>query len=315
MSGQTAGRLVGLGPKVRAAAVGRPAADRDRQRRYRRPRWAAVPPLKLLLPAMVVTVMLVCALVPGAIAPFDPTDMDTDAILRAPGGMHWLGTDNVGRDVLTLLIYGARESLLMGACAVGLGGLVGGLIGLAAGFAGRAIDMALMRLLDIWMSVPDILLAIVIAAALGASLPNTILAVGLVMIPRYARVMRAQVLALKSRVFVEAARATGVRPISILLRHILPHTLSPMLVMVTLGVANAILIGASLSFIGLGTIDDRPDWGFLLSQGRSYLAVAWWFATFPGLAITALVISVNLLGDALRTRLDPRQQRDRGRPA
>jgi peptide/nickel transport system permease protein len=124
----------------------------------------------------------------------------------------------------------------------------------------------------------------------------------------------AQVMALKNRLFVEAARATGVRPISILLRHILPHTLSPMLVMVTLGVANAILIGASLSFIGLGTIDDRPDWGFLLSQGRSYLAVAWWFATFPGLAITALVISVSLLGDALRARLDPRRQLDRIRP-
>jgi peptide/nickel transport system permease protein len=273
-----------------------------------------MPPPKLLLPTVVVAMMLVCALAPGAVAPFDPTDMDTDAILRAPGTIHWLGTDNFGRDVLSLLIYGARESLLMGACAVGLGGTAGGLIGLAAGFAGRAVDMALMRLLDVWMSVPDILLAIVIAAALGASLPHTILAVGVVMIPRYARVMRAQVLTLKGRLFVEAARATGVRPVSILLRHILPHTLSPMLVMVTLGVANAILIGASLSFIGLGTIDDRPDWGFLLSQGRSYLAVAWWFTTFPGLAITALVISVNLLGDALRTRLDPRQQLDRGRP-
>jgi len=125
--------------------------------------------------------------------------------------------------------------------------------------------------------------------------------------------MRAQVMALKCRLFVEAARATGVHPTSILLRYILPHTLSPMLVMATLGVANAILIGASLSFIGLGTIDDWPDWGFLLSQGRSYLAVAWWFATFPGVAITGLVVSVNLLGDALRNRLDPRQQSARGR--
>jgi peptide/nickel transport system permease protein len=314
MSGQTADRVLGLAPRATSGEASQPAANRT-PRGYRRPCWPAIPPLKLLLPVMVVAVMLVCALAPGVVAPFDPTDMDTDAVLHAPGAMHWLGTDNVGRDVLSLLIYGARESLLMGACAVGLGGLAGSLIGLAAGFAGRTVDMALMRLLDVWMSVPDILLAIVIAAALGASLPNTILAVGLVMIPRYARVMRAQVMALKSRLFVEAARATGVRPISILMRHILPHTLSPMLVMVTLGIANAILIGASLSFIGLGTIDDRPDWGFLLSQGRSYLAVAWWFATFPGLAITALVISVNLLGDALRTRLDPRQHPTRGRPA
>ncbi len=313
MSGKTADRLLGLGREMGLAVAGRPAADRS-ARKQRPSRWPTVPMPKLLVPAIVVTVMLVCALAPGAVAPFDPTDMDTDAILHAPGAIHWLGTDNVGRDVLSLLIYGARESLLMGACAVGLGGAVGGLIGLVAGFAGRTADMVLMRLLDIWMSVPDILLAIVIAAALGASLQNTILAVGLVMIPRYARVMRTQVIALKSRQFVEAARATGVRPISILLRHILPHTFSPMLVMVTLGIANAILIGASLSFIGLGTFDDRPDWGFLLSQGRSYLAVAWWFATFPGLAITLLVISVSLLGDALRARLDPRRQLDRIRP-
>ena len=194
----------------------------------------------------------------------------------------------------------------MGACAVGIGGLLGGIIGLVSGYAGRAIDTALMRLMDIWLSVPDILLAIVIAAALGASLRNTILAVGLVTVPRYARVMRAQVIAIKSRPFVEASRSIGSSHRAILLGHILPHTLSPMLVMATLGVGSAILIGASLSFIGLGVIDDRPDWGFLLSQGRSYLTVAWWFATFPGLAITALVISVNLLGDAMRIRLDPR---------
>jgi peptide/nickel transport system permease protein len=312
MSGRTVDMMVAPG----SALTGQPAADRAGRQRFLWPRRLTPPwPMRLLLPSAVVAAMLLFALAPGAIAPFDPTDMDGDAILSAPNAVHWLGTDNLGRDVLSLLIYGARESLAMGACAVGLGGVAGGLIGLVAGYAGRAVDLALMRLLDIWMSVPDILLAIVIAAALGASLPNTILAVGLVTIPRYARVMRAQVIALKSRLFVEAARATGARPISILLRHILPHTLSPMLVMVTLGVANAILIGASLSFIGLGTIDDRPDWGFLLSQGRSYLEVAWWFATFPGLAITALVISVNLLGDALRTRLDPRQQPDRGAAA
>ncbi|MEJ0020768.1 MAG: ABC transporter permease [Acetobacteraceae bacterium] len=292
----------------RIAGAGLAPFDRPRER------WqvtlAVMPRLSLLLPMLVIALILACAAVPGWLAPFDPVDMDGDAILQAPNAVHWLGTDNLGRDVFSLLIYGARQSMLMGGCAVAIGGVVGGAIGLAAGFAGRSTDVVLMRLLDVWMSVPDILLAIVLAAALGASLPNTIIAVGLVTIPRYARVMRAQVIALKGRLFVEAARATGVHPVAIVLRHILPHTLSPMLVMATLGVASAILIGASLSFIGLGVIDDRPDWGFLLSQGRSYLAVAWWFATFPGLAITALVVSVSLLGDALRNRVDPRLRTD-----
>jgi peptide/nickel transport system permease protein len=260
-----------------------------------------------LLPSAIMLVMLACGLFPEWIAPFDPTDM-TDAILAPPGREHWFGTDHFGRDVLSLVIHGARQSLLMGACAVFVGGLAGGLIGLVSGYAGRAVDLVLMRLLDIWMAVPDILLAIIIAAALGPSLTNTIIAVGLVTVPRYARVMRAQVLAIRSRPFIEASRSIGSSHALIVLRHILPHTVSQMLVMATLGIGSAILIGASLSFIGLGVIDDRPDWGFLLSQGRSYLTVAWWFATFPGLAITALVISANLLDDALRNRLDPHQR-------
>jgi peptide/nickel transport system permease protein len=270
-------------------------------------RLPALPGPAILAPALVVLAMLACAVVPGWIAPFDPTDMDSDAILQAPGAAHLLGTDHFGRDVLTLVIFGARASLLLGGCAVLVGGIGGGAIGLLAGYAGRGVDQLLMRLLDVWMSVPDILLAIVLAAALGPSLAHTILAVGLVTIPRYARVMRAQVLATRSRVFVQASRVIGRSHAGVVLHHVLPHTLSVMLVMVTLGVAQSILIGASLSFIGLGVIDDRPDWGFLLSQGRSYLGAAWWFATFPGLAITALVISVNLLGEALRHRLDPRR--------
>jgi peptide/nickel transport system permease protein len=266
--------------------------------------------MSLLLAGLVILVMIACAIAPYAIAPFDPTDMDSEAILQAPAWPHLLGTDHFGRDVLTLLVYGARQSLLMGACAVAVGGVAGGLIGLVSGYAGRAVDMGMMRLLDIWMSVPDMLLAIIVAAALGASFTHTVLAVGVVTIPRYARVMRAQVIAICNRPFIEASRSIGTSHARILFQHVLPHTISAMLVMITLGVGSAILIGASLSFIGLGVIDDRPDWGFLLSQGRSYLTVAWWFATFPGLAITALVIAVNVLGDALRDRLDPRLRPD-----
>jgi peptide/nickel transport system permease protein len=209
---------------------------------------------------------------------------------------------------LSLLIYGARQSLFIGLTATAIGTLLGGLLGLIAGYAGRTVDMALMRLLDIWMSVPDVLLVIILATALTPSTTNMILTIGIVLVPRYARVMRSQVIAIKGQPYVEASRAIGASHAHLLIRHILPQTLSPMLVMVTLGIAGAVLMVAMLSFIGLGVIDDIPDWGYLLSQGRSYLTVAWWFGTFPGLAITALVISVNLLGEALRHRLDPRSQ-------
>jgi peptide/nickel transport system permease protein len=259
----------------------------------------------VILSAVIVLAMVICALAPALVAPFAPTDMDHEAILQAPNGIHKLGTDHLGRDILSLLIYGARQSLEIGVGAVLIGTLAGGTLGLIAGYMGRAVDMALMRIIDIWMSVPDILLVIIIATALTPSVPHMILTIGIVSAPRYARVMRAQVIALKARPYVEASRALGASHARLLLRHILPHTVSPMLVMVTLGIAVAVLMGASLSFIGLGVIDDNPDWGYLLSQGRSYLTVAWWFGTFPGIAITALVISINLLGDALRQHLDP----------
>lgn len=292
-----------------ALTLNAPVQSQPRPRSWHLPRMRmpAWPRPSILLSLSVILAMLACAVAPDWIAPYSPTEMG-DAILSAPDAVHWFGTDHFGRDVMSLMIHGTRQSLLMGACAVFLGGLIGGLVGLIAGYAGRYVDAVLMRLLDIWMSVPDILLAIIIAASLGASLTNTILAVGLVTVPRYARVMRAQVMTIRGRNFIEAARAAGWSETRVVLRHILPHTLSPVLVMATLGMGSSILIGASLSFIGLGVIDDRPDWGFLLSQGRNYLTVAWWFASLPGLAITLLVIAVNLLGDEVRNRFDPRMR-------
>lgn len=262
----------------------------------------------LSLSVLVVAVLVAWALTPEWIAPFAPTDMDHSAILQAPSAAHRLGTDHLGRDILSLLIYGARQSLFVALSATAIATFLGGLLGLIAGYAGRTVDMALMRVLDIWMSVPDVLLVIILATALTPSTTNMILTVGLVLVPRYARVMRSQVIAIKGQPYVEASRAIGASHTHLLVRHILPQTLSPMLVMVTLGIAGAVLMVAMLSFIGLGVIDDIPDWGYLLSQGRGYLTVAWWFGTFPGLAITALVISVNLLGESLRHRLDPRSQ-------
>jgi peptide/nickel transport system permease protein len=255
---------------------------------------------------LVLAFVLACAIAPSLIAPFLPTDMQSNAILVAPGAAHWFGTDQFGRDVFSLVVYGARQSLLIGVFAVLISCGVGVSIGLTAGYAGGWVDTLLMRFIDVWMAIPAILLAIALSTVLGPSLPNTILAVSVAAIPRYARVLRGQALSVRSRPFIEASRAAGASHFSILRRHILPHCSVQILVMATLGVGGSILVGSGLSFLGLGVNDERPDWGYLLTQGRSYLTVAWWTVTYPGLAITALVVSVNLLGDALRRRFDPR---------
>ncbi len=260
----------------------------------------------MIVAGLIATAALLWALAPGWFAPFAPTDMDPQAILQAPSHTHLLGSDHMGRDVFSLIIYGARQSMMVGVGSAVISLLIGGFIGLVAGYLGGAVDLVTMRLIDIWLSVPSTLLVIIIATALRPNLGNVILTIGLVFAPHVARVMRSLVLSIKSRPFVEASRAIGSSHLSIILRHILPHTLSQVLVTLTLQVAFGMLMGAMMSFIGLGVVQDRPDWGFLLNQGRSYLTTAWWFATFPGLAITLLVISLNTLGEALRRRLDPR---------
>jgi peptide/nickel transport system permease protein len=254
---------------------------------------------------LVLSLVVLCALIPELIAPYPPTDMQIDAVLTPPSAAYWFGTDQFGRDVLSLVIFGARQSLLVGVSAVLVGSGIGVSIGLLAGYFGGWLDMLLMRLIDIWMAVPNILLAIALSTALGPSLSTTILAVSVASIPRYARVLRGRALAIRSQGFVLAARASGASHWAILRGHIFPHCLAPALVLATLGVGGAILMAAGLSFLGLGVNDDRPDWGYLLTQGRGYVSVAWWAVTYPGLALTALVVSVNLLGDALRRRLDP----------
>ncbi len=277
--------------------------------RWPRPRLPARIGLPTALALVVVLLVLACALAPDRIAPYAATDLDHAALLQAPGRAHWLGTDHLGRDVFSLIVHGARHSIAVAVGAVVLGTIGGCLVGLVAGYAGGWIDMVAMRLLDVWLSVPPLLLMMIIAIALSPSLGHVILAIGLVSIPARARIMRAQVIAIARQPHVAAARAMGASPLRIVLHHILPHTLSQVLVMAALGVAGAILMAAMLSFIGIGVIDDRPDWGFVLNQGSSYLTVAWWFATFPGIAITVLVIAVNVLGEDLRRRFDPRAQR------
>jgi peptide/nickel transport system ATP-binding protein len=258
---------------------------------------------------LAIAFVVACAAAPGPIAPYLQTDMRADAILSAPGRGHLFGTDQFGRDVFSLVVYGARPSLLIGVFSVVTGSLIGVSIGLVAGYAGGWLDMGLMRFIDVWMAIPGILLAISVSTALGPSPVTLIIAVGIAAIPRYARVIRGQALAVRGGAFVEAARVAGASHRAILFRHVLPHCAAPIIIMATLGIGGSILVGSGLSFLGLGTNDERPDWGYLLTQGRGYLTVAWWTVTYPGLAITVLVVAVNLVGDALRRRLDPRQVR------
>jgi peptide/nickel transport system permease protein len=262
-----------------------------------------------LLSALVLSFIVVCALLPSWVARFPPSEMRADAILVRPGFQHWFGTDQFGRDVFSLVVYGARQSLSIGLFSVLISSTVGVSLGLLAGYAGGWLDKLLMRMIDVWLAIPSILLAIALSTALGPGLTCTVLAVSAAAIPRYARVLRGQARAIANRPFIEAARAAGASHFSIVRRHVLPHCLVPILVLATLGIGAAILVGSGLSFLGLGVNDERPDWGYLLTQGRGYLTVAWWVVTYPGLAITSLVVSVNLLGDALRRRLDPRSLR------
>jgi peptide/nickel transport system permease protein len=217
-----------------------------------------------------------------------------------------LGTDQVGRDILSRIIYGARVSLIVGVAAVVVSLLVGVSLGLLSGFLGGRVDTAIMTVVDVTLSFPQLLLALAFVAALGPSLVTIIVVLGLTGWERYTRVVRAEVLALREKDFVEAARAIGVGPTRMLVRHLLPNTFSSIIVMSTLQVAQAILQEAALSFLGVGTGSAYPTWGQMIALGRDFVSVAWWLPTFPGLAILLTVLAINLVGDRLRDALDPR---------
>jgi len=260
------------------------------------------------LAGIAIVFLVLCALFPSWIAPYSPTDMNTAAILQAPSAAHLFGTDYFGRDVFSLIVHGTKDSLLIGASSVIVGVLIGAALGSIAGYVGGKLDTVIMRVMDVLLTVPGILLALTIAAALGPGLRNIVLAIAISSVPGYARVMRGQIMAIRGRGYVFASRAIGAKPSFILTKHVLPNSAAPLLVMATLGLGSSILAGAGLSFLGLGVLKEIPDWGALLSQGRGYLTVAWWICTFPGLAITLFVLSINLIGDRWRDAVDPKRK-------
>jgi peptide/nickel transport system permease protein len=289
-------------------AAPRPWADREwvgLLRRLVRRRTA-------LFGMLVVLGVLLAALFAPLVSPFDPLEQDIGQRLREPGWqdaqghLHPLGTDHLGRDILSRIVFGSRIALVVGLAAVAISGLLGMFIGLIAGYFGGRVDDFLMRLADIQLAFPFILLAIAVIGVLGPSLRNIIIVIGVSSWVVYARVVRGEVLSIREREYVQAAIALGSQHWRVLRHHVLPNTFTPWLVVATLDMARVIVIESALSFLGLGVQPPTPTWGGMLADGRVYLSTAWWLATFPGLAILITVLGINLFGDGLRDTLDPR---------
>ena len=256
----------------------------------------------------VVVGFVVLALFAGWIAPQDPIATSWGAIRKAPSAEHWFGTDEIGRDVFSRVVWGTRASMLAGVVSVSISLLLGVPIGLAAGFLGGWIDAAISRVIDAFLACPFLILAIALAAFLGPSLTNAMIAIGISATPIFARLTRGAVIHVKVEDYIEAARALGASPLRQALRHVLPNIAAPLIVQATLAIAAAVIAEASLSFLGLGQQPPAPSWGSMLNTAKNYVDNAPWMAIWPGLAIFLLVLSFNLLGDGLRDALDPRQR-------
>ena len=271
--------------------------------------WRRLKKNKMAMLGLTILVMLaLTAIFADVIADYDTKVIAQDIPnrLQGPSMEHWCGTDEFGRDIFARLVHGSRVSLVVGLISVSISLFIGGALGAIAGYYGGRVDNVIMRIMDIFLAVPSILLAMTIVAALGTSLVNVMLAIGVSGVPGYARIVRASVMSIKDQEFVEASRAIGAKSPTTIFREILPNCLAPIIVQATLSVAGAILSTASLSFIGLGVQPPSPEWGAMLSGGRNYLRDALHLTLFPGLAIVITILALNLLGDGLRDALDPR---------
>ena len=287
---------------------------RDRPRRFRRARPPLLQALEHtlrnpmgLLGALVVSILAVAALTAPWISPFDPIAQHPGSELLRPGGQFPLGTDHLGRDLLSRIIFGSRTSLLVGMVAVGLGAGFGIASGLAAGYLGGWVDAVLMRLFDALLSFPAILLGIGVVSVLGTGPLSVAYALAFATVPTFARLMRARVLTEREREYVVAARCVGARAARIMWLHVLPNAVAPLLIQISLSMGFAVLAESALTFLGLGTQPPQPSWGGMLNESRAYLRTAPWFGIFPGLALALLLLGLNFLSDALRDALDPRR--------
>jgi peptide/nickel transport system permease protein len=288
-------------PQVATASMPRRIASpwTDVRRRFLRSRTGVAG-------AIVLLIVVLAALFASRIAPYSPTRQDFRVERQPPSLQHLMGTDEFGRDVFSRVIWGAQTSLEAGAVAATIALVIGLALGMLAAFYGGGADNVIMRCMDVILAFPYILLAIAVVAILGPGLLNAMIAIAIVYIPHYARVVRGSVLSVRSRDYVEAARALGASDRRVMLQHVLPNTMAPVIVTMTLIIGSAIIDTAGLSFLGLGTQPPTPDWGNMLSAGRSYVIDSPWIATFPGLAILVTVLAFNLMGDALRDAFDPR---------
>jgi ABC-type dipeptide/oligopeptide/nickel transport system permease subunit len=284
--------------RARAAAPARSRAHMLLRRMRRHP--------GVLLGGGLLLVIVAATLFAQALAPYDPLAIDPENLSGQPSTKHPLGTDSLGRDLLSRVLYGGRISLLLGLISVGISLLAGVTLGMAAGFFGGRTDEIIGRFIDVLLAFPGLLLAMLTIFALGVGLTNAMIAVGISGIPLFQRATRAEVLSAKQNLYVEAARAIGASEGVILWRHLLPNIIAPNVIVATLRVGTAIIFGASLSFLGLGAQAPTPEWGLMLAQGRTFLNVAWWLSFAPGLAIFLVVMATNLFGDGLRDVLDPR---------
>jgi peptide/nickel transport system permease protein len=264
-------------------------------------------PLAVVLALAFLAFLALSTIVPQWIATSDPLAVTTH-VLAGPSAAHPLGTDENGRDVFSRIVYGARESLMLGFGAIALSVLGGSILGILAGLGNRFVETVVMRFIDIGLAFPEMLLALVVIAISGAGTVNALIAIGVAGIPSFARLVRAQTLGIRKAAYVDAARALGLREPAIVLRHILPNALRPILVLATIGVGTATIAGAALSFIGLGTPPPAPSWGVMLSTARNFLGQSWWYGIFPGLAITLMVVSVTVVGHWLQRRLEGRSR-------
>lgn len=289
-------------PKTTAAEnsiyVGRSQAV-EVWRRFRRSRSAVVGLIMLLI-------LILMAVFAEVIAPYDPIKQDLTNRMDTPSAEHIFGTDELGRDIFSRIVFGARISVTVGLIAVSISCVGGVLLGAIAGFYGGRLDDVIMRFMDILMAIPGILLNISIVAAMGTGLQNVMIAIGISSIPGYCRIVRASILSIKDQEFVEASRAAGASDAFIIMQHILPNCLAPLIVQATLRIGGSILMCASLSFIGIGIVPPTPEWGAMLSTGRDFLRDAPHLTTFPGIAIMFAVFAMNLMGDGLRDALDPK---------